>query len=405
MAVISPQEQPRVTVQVPVPTPVQSTNYAPAFQPPPQQQVAQQTQVMPNAAYQQAFAPQPQPQPMPVQTAPQPAPQQPQEEDYFTPKKYSGPVAFIFPHTAAKRPRYRPRKMSREEEGVPNPKGLSQAVAASMESGRGVRKDFIHLPAKEGQLPEIAAGIAYRKTTSGPFAGWYRINRLGSTGQIKGAGTELLMRVVKKAVRNKTGIHFFAVPGSESYYQKLGFKDLGNGDMGADHHVAAGILSGHTKPKQMQRLAEAVKRLACGKRPVRKSMSDMAAFHDGMTANDQGELPSLVYADWLDEHDKPMAARAIRAHNDINNAPFFTREENVDPPGSFRAGITQNIQSPGFWVALRHQHADPSTPTSFVWHAPHNYFDGMTKDEVADAFEAEGATVNRTWKKKKGGVA
>lgn len=186
MAIISPAEQPRVTVQVPVPAPVQPPQAAPfaaAFAPqaPPQQVVQQGTQVQPNQGYYQAFAPQPQG--VPIGAAPQqqptPQPQQPQqaeEPDYFTPKKYSGPVAFIFPHQRQERPKYRPRNGADEPRQMARKKPVlfgghlsdTEAMAAAVmanphdEVSLGVLADYL-----EEQHPDSPWAPAFRAMWNG----------------------------------------------------------------------------------------------------------------------------------------------------------------------------------------------------------------------------------------------
>lgn len=77
---------------------------------------------------------------------------------------------------------------------------------------------------------------------------------------------------------------------------------------------------------------------------------DAAAFHEAIKQNESDKTLALIYADWLEEHGNPAAARIIREHNvgadDSNYHAFNAYNDktlfNVDsssPDGAFYANL------------------------------------------------------------------
>lgn len=66
----------------------------------------------------------------------------------------------------------------------------------------------------------VVGAISFSKdSTSGNFI----IHHLGSTGDVKGVGSELLRYVVEKAVKSSSGLVFESTPNAEGFYERTGF--------------------------------------------------------------------------------------------------------------------------------------------------------------------------------------
>lgn len=131
--------------------------------------------------------------------------------------------------------------------------GLHEIVAALMMKRRGVKTEVIRLP---GDDIEVAAAIAYERMPPGAapaeYSGWYQIHHVGADGTVKGAGTELIRRVLDKAKRAKVGVYFEAAPGAIPFYERLGFKVVRGGRLMAAGPAAVREMVARLTPAPSQ---------------------------------------------------------------------------------------------------------------------------------------------------------
>lgn len=114
-----------------------------------------------------------------------------------------------------------------------NRHGANEIVAALMMSG--VTREVIRDPADPDPI-SVAAAVAYERRTweNSPdgMEEWYYVHHLGSNGAVKGAGTEMIRRVVAKAAKAGTGVYLNAIPEAYGFYESLGFEHLDGSDAG-----------------------------------------------------------------------------------------------------------------------------------------------------------------------------
>lgn len=137
-----------------------------------------------------------------------------------------------------------------------NTAGLDQIVKALMMDDPGVEKKVI-----DGPSGDVEAAVAYsvaENPDDDDMSDWLEVHHIGSSGDIPGAGSALLLKVVNEAIRRGTGVFFDALQGSVSYYERMGFDHHGQGQqgdlMGAD---AATLRS--VRKKLMKKVTKGLK--------------------------------------------------------------------------------------------------------------------------------------------------
>lgn len=96
---------------------------------------------------------------------------------------------------------------------------IGQAIA-NQGANRVVLRDF-----SKPNKPIVGA-VSFSKNDDLGKSNNFVIGHLGSTGEVKGTGKELVRYVLERAAKENIGVIFESTPNAEGFYRRLGFRHL-----------------------------------------------------------------------------------------------------------------------------------------------------------------------------------